>query len=134
MLERGEKKLTEGMAYKIAKCCYAHPEYLLLRAPKNGLPIDIAAEHEISIMWNKFLGYICNKAGYNIEDVQHSSGVVFDLEDIEEWKKRTVCILKNDSCNVPISSKAVNSYFEDITDYAIYKLNQMIWKEGQNNG
>ena len=134
MLERGEKKLTEGMAYKIAKCCYTHPEYLLLRSPKNGLPIDISAEHEISIMWNKFIDYICKKAGYDIESITHNSTEVFDLEDIEEIRNRTVCTLKNDSCDVSISSKAINSYFDDITDYAVYKLQQMVWKEGPNNG
>ena len=134
MLERGEKKLTEGMAYKIGKCCYVNPEYLLLRASKNGSPIDIAAEHEISIMWNGFLDYICKKAGYDIEEVKYQTGEVFDLEDMEEWRSRIVCRLKNDSCDVPISSKAVNSYFEDIADYAVYKLQQMIWKEGKNNG
>lgn len=129
MLERGEKPLTEGMAYKIAKSCGVLPEFLLLKSdkPNVGPAIDIQAEHDISVMWNAFIDYVSRKDGYEIERVQSS-----ELSD--DFQSRIVCTIKKGNSCTPVSSAAVNKYFEDIADYSIYKLRQMIEKEGAKFG
>lgn len=129
MLERGEKPLTEGMAYKIARACNVLPEYLLLLSdkPNVGAAIDIQAEHNISNMWNAFIDYISREAGYTIDRVN-------DADIPEDLKARIVCEFKNDAYSVPVSSGTISSYFDDITEYAVFKLNQMLKKERSHNG
>lgn len=129
MLERGEKPLTEGMAYKIARACSVIPEYLLLLSdkPNVGAAIDIQAEHNISIMWNAFIDFISKEAGYTIERVKET-----DIP--EDLKARIVCEFKNDKYSVPVSSGTIGSYFDDITEYSVFKLNQMLEKERAHNG
>lgn len=124
MLERGARPLTEGMAYKIGKACNVLPEYLLLQAekPNVGAAIDIQAEHNLSLMWNAFIDYVCQKAGYNIERV-HAIDIPEDLN------KRIVCSFSKDSDTVLCDSETINDFFEDITDYAVMKLCKMITKK-----
>lgn len=124
MLERGSKRLTEGMAYKIGKACDVLPEYLLLQVenPNVGAAIDIQAEHNLSLMWNAFIDYVCRKAGYSIERV-HTTDIPEDL------KKRIVCSFSKDTDTVLCDSETLTDYFEDITDYAVMKLCKMITKK-----
>lgn len=129
MLERGEKRLTEGMAYKIARACNVLPEYLLLLSDKQnvGPAIDIQAEHTVSVMWNAFIDYVSKKAGYTIERIR-------DAEIPENLKEKIVCEFKNDAFSVLVSSGVISSYFDDITEYAVFKLNRMLEKERAHNG
>ena len=130
MLERGSKPLTEGLAYKIGKICLYHPDYLLCKSDfKNaGIPINIVEEHEKSIVFNAFISYLCEIKGYTIESAQFA-----DIND--DLKTRIVCSFINGSNKVPVSSGAMYNYFEEIIDFAAYKLDVMLKKEGEiNNG
>ena len=130
MLERGEKPLTEGMAYKISKECGVATDYLLLKSDNMyaSAPIDILAEHEKSIVWNYFINFICSQYGYEIERVQSEVDISSDL------KSRITCIIRKGSNGVKVSSGAIADYIDDISDYAKYKLDKMLEKEASRNG
>ena len=131
MLERGDRKLTDGVAYRIAKECGVSSDYLLLRSkvPYASGPIDISSEHNKSIAFISLFEYICQKSGYEFESVG------FIPEEIpDDLKSRIVCKIKRGSSDIPISSRAINNYFDDVIDYAEYKLRQMLEKEGSHNG
>lgn len=131
MLERGEKPLTEGLAYKIGKVCSVHPDYLMLRSDKMnvGIPVDIGQEHEASVALNPFIDYISKKAGYSIERVQFQSDEIPD-----DLRERVVCKFCNGSADISVSSGAIKDYFDDVESYAVMRLNRLLEKEGSGNG